>query len=86
MCAQAGPAAGIQTGVAIDHQQARHPAQVIQDRAQRRQLAQVELARPAGRKRPSKVRSVIGLRRARARVTADMVGFEGERRGTDCRS
>ena len=29
--------------------QARQPAQIVQDRAQRRQLAQVELARPVGR-------------------------------------
>ena len=38
----------VQIGVAIDHQQAQ-PAQTVQDRAQRRQLAQVELARPVGR-------------------------------------
>jgi hypothetical protein len=46
--AQAGPAAGIQIGVAIDHQQAQ-PAQIGQDRAQRRELTQAELARPVGR-------------------------------------
>jgi hypothetical protein len=39
--AQAGPAAGVQVGVAIDHQQAQ-PAQILQDRAQRRELAQVD--------------------------------------------
>jgi hypothetical protein len=48
MRAQAGPAAGVQVGVAVDHQQAQ-PARIVQDRAQRRELAQVELARPAGR-------------------------------------
>ena len=48
MRAQAGPAAGVQVGVAVDHQQVQ-PAQIVQDRAQRRQLAQVELARPVGR-------------------------------------
>jgi len=36
---QAGPAAGVQIGVAIDHQQAQ-PAQILQDRTQRRELAQ----------------------------------------------
>ena len=45
---QAGPAAGVQIGVAVDHQQAQ-PAQILQDRTQRRELAQVELARPVGR-------------------------------------
>ena len=49
MRAQAGPAGRVQIGVAVDHQQAHHPAQTVQDRAQRRQFAQVELARPAGR-------------------------------------
>jgi hypothetical protein len=39
----------VEISVTIDHQQAHHPAQIIQDRAQRRQLAQVELARPVGR-------------------------------------
>jgi hypothetical protein len=39
--AQAGPAAGIQVGVTIDDQQAQ-PAQAVQDRVQRRELAQVE--------------------------------------------
>ena len=48
MRAQAGPAAGVQIGVAIDDQQAQ-PAQIGQDRAQRRELAQVELTRPVGR-------------------------------------
>jgi hypothetical protein len=48
MCAQAGSAAGIQIGVTIDHQQAQ-PAQILQDRAQRREFAQVELARPVER-------------------------------------
>ena len=42
-CAQAGSAGRVQVGVAVDHQQAQ-PAQAVQDRAQRRQLAQVELA------------------------------------------
>jgi len=41
------PAAGVQIGIAIDHQQAQ-PAQAVQDRAQRREFAQVELARPVG--------------------------------------
>ena len=49
MRTRAGRAAGVQVGVAAGHQQAHHPAQIVQDRAQRRQLAQVELARPAGR-------------------------------------
>ena len=48
MRTQAGSAAGVQIGVAIDHQQAQ-PAQIVQDRAQRREFAQVELARPVGR-------------------------------------
>jgi hypothetical protein len=48
MCTRAGPTAGVQIGVAVGHQQAQ-PAQILQDRAQRRELAQVELARPAGR-------------------------------------
>jgi hypothetical protein len=48
MRAQAGPAGRVQIGVAVDHQQAQ-PAQTVQDRAQRRELAQVELARPVGR-------------------------------------
>ena len=43
-----GQAAGVQIGVAIDHQQAQ-PAQILQDRTQRRDLAQGELARPVGR-------------------------------------
>ena len=42
---QAGRPAGVQIGVAIDHQQAQ-PAQILQDRTQRRELAQAELARP----------------------------------------
>jgi hypothetical protein len=46
--AQAGPAARVQVGVAIDHQQAR-PTQILQHRTQRRELTQVELARPVGR-------------------------------------
>jgi hypothetical protein len=45
---QAGPAAGVQVGVPICHQRAQ-PAQILQDRAQRREFAQAELARPAGR-------------------------------------
>jgi len=45
--AQAGAPGGVQVGVAIDHQQAQL-AQILQDRAQRRQLAQVELARLVG--------------------------------------
>jgi len=48
MRAQAWLAAGVQVGVAIDHQQAQ-PGQILQDRAQRRQLAQAELTRPVGR-------------------------------------
>ena len=40
MRTQAGQAAGVQIGVAIDHQQAQ-PAQIGQDRTQRRELAQV---------------------------------------------
>ena len=36
--AQAGPAAGVQIGVAIDHQQAQL-AQIVQDCAQRQELA-----------------------------------------------
>jgi hypothetical protein len=44
------PAGGVQVGVAVDHQQAQL-AQILQDGAQRRQLAQVELARPVGRYR-----------------------------------
>ena len=48
MRTQAGPAAAIQIGVAIDHQQAQ-PAHPGQDRAQRRELAPVELTRPVGR-------------------------------------
>ena len=46
--AQAGPAARVQIGVAIDHQQVQ-PAEILQDRTQRRELTQVELARPVGR-------------------------------------
>ena len=46
MRTQAGPAAGVQIGVAIDHQQAQ-PAQIVQDRVQRREFTPVELARPA---------------------------------------
>jgi hypothetical protein len=42
------PASGVQVGVAVDDQQAQ-PAHIGQDRAQRRELAQVELARPVGR-------------------------------------
>jgi hypothetical protein len=42
--AQAGPAAGVQ---AVDDQQAQ-PAQVVQDRAQRREFAPVELSRLVG--------------------------------------
>jgi hypothetical protein len=38
----------IQVGVAVDHQQAK-PAQILQDRAQRRELAQVELPWLVGR-------------------------------------
>lgn len=48
VAAQSGPAAGVQIGVAVDHQQAQ-PAQTVQDRAQRREFTQVELARPVGR-------------------------------------
>jgi hypothetical protein len=47
MRAQAGPAAGVQVGVAVDDQQAQS-AEIVQDRAQRREFAQVELARPVG--------------------------------------
>jgi hypothetical protein len=46
--AQAGPAAGVQIGVAVDHQQAQ-PAQIAQDPPQRRELAPAELTRPIGR-------------------------------------
>jgi hypothetical protein len=46
--AQAGPAARVPIGVAAGYQQAQ-PAEIVQDRAQRRELAQAELARPAGR-------------------------------------
>ena len=45
---QVGPAAGVQIGIAIDHQQAQ-AAHIVQDRAQRRELTQVELTRPVGR-------------------------------------
>ena len=48
MRAQAGAAAGVQVGVAVDDQQAQ-PAQIVQDRAQRREFAPVELTRPVGR-------------------------------------
>jgi hypothetical protein len=48
MCAQAGPAGRVQVGVPVDDQQAQ-PAQIVQDGAQRRELAPVELARPVGR-------------------------------------
>jgi hypothetical protein len=41
--AQAGTAAGVQVGVAVDDQQL-HAVQTVQDRVQRRQFAQVELA------------------------------------------
>ena len=37
----------VQIGIAIDHQQAQ-TAQAVQDRAQRREFARVELARPVG--------------------------------------
>ena len=47
-CAPRPPAGGVQVGVAVDHQQAQ-PAQVVQDRAYRGELAPVELARPVGR-------------------------------------
>jgi hypothetical protein len=43
-----GSSNGVQVGVAAGHQQVQ-PAEIVQDRAQRRELAQVELARPAGR-------------------------------------
>ena len=46
--AQAGPPVGVQVGVAVDHQQAQ-TGQAVQDRAQRRQLPQVELPRLVGR-------------------------------------
>jgi hypothetical protein len=48
MRAQAGPAGVVRIGIAIGHQQAQL-AQAVRDCAQRRELAQVELARPAGR-------------------------------------
>jgi hypothetical protein len=47
-CAQAGPAAGVQVGVVVGHQQAQ-PVQIGQDRTRRRKLTQVELARSVGR-------------------------------------
>jgi hypothetical protein len=47
-CVELAP--GDQIGVAIDHQQVQ-PAQIVQDRAQRRQFAHVELAWPTGRYR-----------------------------------
>ena len=46
--AQAVPTARVQVGVAAGHQQAQL-AEIVQDRAQRREFAQVELARPVGR-------------------------------------
>jgi hypothetical protein len=48
MRTRAGSAARVQVGVAAGHQQAQ-PAQIVQDRAQRREFAQVELARLVGR-------------------------------------
>ena len=46
MRAQAGPAARVQIGVAVDDQPAQ-PAQILQDRAQRREFAQVLAERTA---------------------------------------
>ena len=48
MRTQARPAAGLQVGGTIDHQQAQ-PAHTVQDRAQRWEFAQVELTWPVGR-------------------------------------
>ena len=48
MAAQAGPAAGVQVGVAVGRQQAQL-VQIGQDRTRRRKLTQVELARSVGR-------------------------------------
>jgi hypothetical protein len=48
MRAQAGPAGGVQVGVAVDDQQT-HAVQTVQDRMQWRQFAQVELAGMVGR-------------------------------------
>ena len=46
MGAQAGPAARVQIGVTVHHQQLQ-PGDMVQDRVQRRQLPPVELTRPA---------------------------------------
>ena len=43
--AQAGPAAGVKVGVAVDYQEAQ-PVQTVQDRTHRREFTQIELARP----------------------------------------
>jgi hypothetical protein len=48
MRTEAGPAAGVQIGVTAGQRQAQ-PAQIVRDRAQQRELAQAESARPAGR-------------------------------------
>ena len=47
MGAEARPAVRVQVGIAVNHEQG-HAGQTIQRRAQRRELAQVELARPVG--------------------------------------
>jgi len=45
MGAEAGPAVRVQIGEAVDHEQG-HPGQAVKRCAQRRELAQVELAWP----------------------------------------
>ncbi len=47
--AQAGPAVRVEIGIAVDHQQA-HLAQAVQDRAQRWEFSQVELAGLVGQR------------------------------------
>jgi hypothetical protein len=47
MSAQPGASVRVQVGVAVDYQQG-HSGQAVQHRVQRRQLTQVELARPVG--------------------------------------
>jgi hypothetical protein len=74
--AQAGPAAGIQVGVAVDDQQAQ-AAHAFQGRAQRRELAQVELARLVGRD----VRH-YGDARASQAGEGRIGGHDGSRPGT----
>lgn len=47
MGAEAGPPVRVQVSEAVDHEQG-HPGQAVQHRPQRRELAQVELARLVG--------------------------------------